>query len=78
MRAQPVSDVDLWAVWDLIRCPVLVIRGAGSGLLLPETAAEMSRRGPGARIIEVPGCGHAPSLMAEDQIAPIRDFLNGA
>ena len=70
-----IGDVALWELWDLIDCPVLVLRGAESDLLLPETAAEMSRRGPKARVVEIPGCGHAPALMADDQIATLLDWL---
>jgi len=73
--AQPLDDVDLWPVWDRIQCPVLVLRGVDSDLLLPETAEEMTRRGPKARLVEVPHCGHAPSLMKPDQIAAVRTFL---
>lgn len=70
-----VADVDLWQVYDAIACPTLVMRGAESDLLLPETAAEMSVRGPQARLVEVPEVGHAPVLMEPAQIAPIHDFL---
>lgn len=70
-----LNDLDLWPLWDRITCPVLVLRGADSDLLLPETAAEMTRRGPRARLVEVPHCGHAPSLMAPEQIAVVRGFL---
>ena len=35
----------------------------------------MTRRGPKARLVELEGIGHAPALMAPDQIALIRDFL---
>jgi pimeloyl-ACP methyl ester carboxylesterase len=38
----------------------------------------MTERGPKARLIEFAGIGHAPALMASDQIAAIRDFLNHA
>lgn len=74
-KAQPMQDVDLWALWDRVTCPVLVLRGAESDLLTAETAEEMTRRGPGARIIEIPHTGHAPALMSEEQIAVIRSFL---
>ena len=72
-----IEDVDLWPLWDKITCPVLVLRGAQSDLLLAETAREMTKRGPRARVVEIPGCGHAPSLMVEDQIAVILDWLAG-
>lgn len=74
-RTDEIADVNLWPVWERVRCPVLVLRGERSDLLLPEVAAETARRGPGARVIEIAGCGHAPALMAAEQIAPIRDFL---
>jgi pimeloyl-ACP methyl ester carboxylesterase len=43
---------------------------------LPATAAEMTRRGPKAEVIEVDGTGHAPALMAKDQIAIVAAWLN--
>jgi pimeloyl-ACP methyl ester carboxylesterase len=75
LSAGEVADVDLWALWDRVECPVLVLRGAQSDLLLPETAAEMALRGPCAEVIEVPGCGHAPALLEPAHIRPIRDWL---
>jgi pimeloyl-ACP methyl ester carboxylesterase len=75
MRAAPIEDVDLWKVWDAISCPSLLIRGQRSDVLLAQTADEMTRRGPKARLHEVEGIGHAPSLMSEDQIGLIVDWL---
>lgn len=71
----PLQDVDLWPLYDRIACPVLVLRGERSDLLTRETAAEMTRRGPRAELVELPGCGHAPALMADEQIAVVRDWL---
>jgi pimeloyl-ACP methyl ester carboxylesterase len=70
-----VEDLDLWAVWDRVSCPSLVLRGARSDLLLAETAAEMTQRGPRARVVEIAGCGHAPALMDAGQIGLVRDWL---
>lgn len=70
-----IEDVDLWAVWDAIRCPVLVIRGAESDLLPHEVVEEMKRRGPGCEVITYEGVGHAPMLMSREQIAPVVDWL---
>jgi pimeloyl-ACP methyl ester carboxylesterase len=75
-RANGLKDVDLWPVWDAIRCPVLVLHGAESDLLLPETAAEMQRHGPAAKVVDFPGVGHAPALVAENTIAVVRDWLS--
>src|SRR5258707_793442 len=49
--------------------------GADSDLLSRKTTQEMARRGPKARVVEIPGVGHAPTLMHADQIAIVRDFL---
>ena len=70
-----LADVDLWPIWDAVTCPVLVLRGASSDLLLAETAAEMTRRGPKATVVEIADVGHAPALMSTEQIAVLRDWL---
>lgn len=77
-RAAPPADVDLWAQWEAISCPTLVLRGAQSDVLRASDAEVMTRRGPRARLVEFAGIGHAPALMATDQIAVIRDFLLSA
>ncbi len=71
----PPAPLDLWRVWDRIRCPVLVLRGSRSDVLTADIALEMQSRGPGARVVEFANIGHAPWLMTPAQIAPVRDFL---
>ena len=71
----PKGDMEMWPAYDAIRCPTLVLRGADSDLLSRKTTQEMARRGPKARVVEIPGVGHAPTLMHADQIAIVRDFL---
>jgi pimeloyl-ACP methyl ester carboxylesterase len=71
----PTQDVELWSLYDAIRCPTLVLRGEQSDLLARETVAQMAARGPRATIVEIPGVGHAPTLIHADQIAIVRDFL---
>jgi pimeloyl-ACP methyl ester carboxylesterase len=68
-------DIVLWKQYDAVRCPTLLLRGAESDLLLRDTALEMTQRGPKPKLIEFAGIGHAPVLMANDQIAVVRDFL---
>ena len=70
----PQNDVDLWPVWNALRCPVLVIRGGDSDLLLADTVTEMKRRAR-TESVEFAGIGHAPMLMDHEQIKPIREFL---
>jgi pimeloyl-ACP methyl ester carboxylesterase len=74
----PFGDVDLWQYWDTIACPTLLLRGAQSDLLLKDTAVAMTRRGPRPKLIEFDGVGHAPALMADDQIRVVREFLMGS
>jgi pimeloyl-ACP methyl ester carboxylesterase len=69
------QDLELWPVYDAVRCPTLVLRGEHSDLLLRDTAAEMTRRGPKAKLVEIRGVGHAPTLLHADQIAVVREFL---
>ena len=68
-------DIDFWPLYDMIACPTLLLRGETSDLLTRETAEDMTRRGPRAQLVEIPGVGHAPVLMAADQIEIIRNFL---
>jgi len=74
----PAKDVELWKFYDEIRCPTLVLRGEQSDLLTRDTVAQMAARGPRAKAVEIPGVGHAPTLIHADQIAIVRDFLLAA
>jgi pimeloyl-ACP methyl ester carboxylesterase len=71
----PEKDMELWPVYDAIRCPTLVLRGEHSDLLSRGTTQEMRMRGPKAKVVEVRGVGHAPTLMHPDQIALVHEFL---
>ncbi|MGJ7917922.1 alpha/beta fold hydrolase [Massilia sp. LXY-6] len=73
-RAQQ-DQAALWAAFDAIRCPTLLIRGELSDLLSRATAEEMARRGPKPQLAEIQGVGHAPTLMHAQQIAIVRNFL---
>lgn len=70
-----MGEAMLWAAYDAIRCPTLLVRGAESDLVSPEVARLMSERGPKAELIEIEGVGHAPTFMHADQIAIARKFL---
>lgn len=72
-------DYDLWEHYDRIRIPVLLLRGAESDLVLRDAADEMLTRGPGSlglvRVVEVPGCGHAPALNVPEQLDVVKGFI---
>lgn len=76
-EAAKADEAALWAIYDAIRCPTLLVRGANSDLLSRETAHNMAGRGPRARLVEIPDVGHAPTFMHDDQIAIARQFLIG-
>jgi pimeloyl-ACP methyl ester carboxylesterase len=65
----------LWQLFDNITAATLVVRGAQSDLLSQETAHAMTQRGPKARLVAFEGVGHAPTLIAQDQLAAVTDFL---
>jgi pimeloyl-ACP methyl ester carboxylesterase len=67
----------LWALWDKIACPTLILRGVDTDLLLRPTAEEMVTRNAHARLLEISDCGHLPPLMSDDQIRLVSDWLSG-
>lgn len=71
----PEKDLELWPLYDAVRCPTLLVRGEHSDVVSHQAAAEMTRRGPKAKVAEIRGVGHAPTLLHPDQIAVVRDFL---
>jgi len=71
------DEAMLWAAYDAIRCPTLLVRGAESDLLTAETAALMTQRGPKPALVEIPNTGHAPTFIHDDQIAIVKQFLLG-
>jgi pimeloyl-ACP methyl ester carboxylesterase len=69
------GEAMLWASYEALRCPTLLLRGADSDLLSPATAQAMTQRGPKASLHEFAGVGHAPTLVAPGQIDVVREFL---
>ena len=74
-EAARAGEAMLWASYDALRCPTLLLRGAQSDLLSRDTAQAMTQRGPKAKLIEFEGVGHAPTLVAPEQIDAVREFL---
>ena len=65
----------LWAAYDAIQCPTLLVRGSESDLLSAASAREMTQRGPKAQLVEFEGVGHAPTFVQPEQIAVAVNFL---
>jgi pimeloyl-ACP methyl ester carboxylesterase len=68
-------DIDLWPIYEQIKCPTMVMRGAESDLLTRDTWRRMGERGPRAELAEIAGVGHAPMFLDEAQISVARDFF---
>ena len=75
LKAPSNPGAHLWAYWDAIDHPILVVRGRDSDFLPSYLSKEMARRNPHAIVHDVPGCGHAPTLMPRDQVEAVAAFL---
>ncbi|MDP2066908.1 MAG: alpha/beta hydrolase [Burkholderiaceae bacterium] len=69
------GEAALWQLYDAVTAQTLLLRGADSDLLSPATAQAMTQRGPRARLVEFAGVGHAPTLVASDQVTAVQGFL---
>jgi pimeloyl-ACP methyl ester carboxylesterase len=88
-RFHPVWDIaiarllhdpppNLWPLFGaLAHVPVLLVHGAVSTILLPETVAAMRAHRPDMTVVTVPGVGHAPILTEPVVQDRIRAFIAG-
>jgi len=66
----------MWKEFDALpNKPVMVIRGANSDMLSPETVEAMRARRPRLVTIEVPDQGHPPLLADAETIGRIAEFV---
>jgi pimeloyl-ACP methyl ester carboxylesterase len=71
------GEAAAWATYDAIGATTLVLRGEQSDLLTPETVQAMALRGPRASSVTIEGVGHAPTIVADDQVALVQRFVLG-
>ncbi|MCC7365150.1 MAG: alpha/beta hydrolase [Dehalococcoidia bacterium] len=71
----PAPETAPWDAFRAISCPVLIVRGGTSDILSAEGVAKMLEAKPGARLVEVPGVGHAPSLAEPEAVSALETFL---
>lgn len=76
-EAAAQGEAVMWTLYDGIHAQTLLLRGAESDLLSTETAQAMTQRGPKARLVQFAGVGHAPTLVAPDQVEAVASFLLG-
>jgi pimeloyl-ACP methyl ester carboxylesterase len=76
-RPMPLTPgLFFWDSWYRVRCPVLLLRGELSRVLPENVARTMLDIRPQARLETLPGCGHVPSLMTDEHVALVRNFLH--
>ncbi len=62
-------------VWNKVTCPTLLLRGEHSTVFPRSVAEWMQIDHDGAQLVEIPDCGHAPSLMSPLEIDVIARFV---
>jgi pimeloyl-ACP methyl ester carboxylesterase len=66
---------DLWVPYARITCPILIVRGGESDILSAATANRMCTVLKRAKVVEVPGVGHAPMLTEPEPLRAIKEFF---
>lgn len=70
------AGVDLWPAYRALGdIPVLVLRGQLSDILARAAATKMAKTLPKARLVEVQGVGHAPTMDESDARAAIDAWI---
>jgi len=69
------AEAMLWAGFESLQEPVLVLRGETSDLLTEQGMQAMLQRNVKARGLTFARVGHAPSLRSDDQVEAIAAFL---
>ncbi|MBA4180110.1 MAG: hypothetical protein C0506_05920 [Anaerolinea sp.] len=71
----PAPAMDQWEAVSKIGCPALILRGAKSDVLSAAIARRMVETMPDARLVEIPGVGHAPILTEAESVKALDAFL---
>lgn len=71
------TDANLWGFWNILNktLPVLVLRGEFSNILSMLTVAQMKLTHQDCTEVVIKNVGHAPSLMNEEQISLVKNWL---
>jgi esterase len=62
---------ELWDAWRAVSCPVLLVRGADSEVLAPDTAQRMLAENANVSFATVPDCGHSITLDSPDGLLAV-------
>lgn len=70
-----MPPMEPWEALKGIACPVLVVRGDTSDVLSADILRRMLEALKDGRAVEVPGVGHAPSLVEPEAKEALVGFL---
>jgi len=71
----PQPAMDPWEALKTMNVPLLILRGAKSDVLSAPIAARMVEAVPSAKLVEIPGVGHAPILSEPESVKALEAFL---
>jgi pimeloyl-ACP methyl ester carboxylesterase len=74
-RQTASEDVDLWALWNMIEQPQMLIWGEASDVLNEETVQRMKEKCSSLHTVSYPELEHVPSLMEKEHIDEIQNWL---
>jgi pimeloyl-ACP methyl ester carboxylesterase len=69
------TECDFWDYWQLLKCPLLVIKGENSKVLTNAIFDQMLNSGIEMEHRVIPNVGHTPTLMLEEQIQLVKEWL---
>jgi len=75
VTAGAAASSEAWQQWQRITCPVYVLWGLKSKILIADVVERMQTTGPKAEVFAVPYAGHCPRLENDEQIDAVRQFL---
>jgi len=70
-----IRQLDLWPRLPELSAPLLIVRGGASDVLPVSMAQRICETAPDARLVDVAGVGHVPSLIEPAALAAIRAFF---
>jgi pimeloyl-ACP methyl ester carboxylesterase len=73
-RKDAAQSLDQWALWQRVKCPVLVIHGMLSDALSDRTVTRM-RKDKDVQVMRVPDTGHTPVLSDRNQTWFVQQWL---
>jgi len=77
VRLGPPIRPPLWPVLEKMPCPTLVVWGMESDVLSEGQARRMVQVLPKGELLAVPGMGHAPTLLSQEELRALDRFLCG-